>query len=199
MEICKLCLRCLIVTLQQRLLHYDYRLHLRSGSDMSTRHMISALRDVLRYTSVSKSSKCFENNAFLKSTCANSVKFRQFISYRLSKTFRYKCFNPQMVLLSEKGAHGVSARCGKVCMLLPQRSQGGTLENFVAKSTTVASQTNPVSPVYMASSSQPASSNRQAMTAQPKLQKLLHAPPQNRKLTIPPTWAIRLKPLLVCA
>ena len=30
--------------------------------------------------------------------------------------------NPQMVLLSEKGAHGVSARCEKVCMLLPQRS-----------------------------------------------------------------------------
>ena len=29
--------------------------------------------------------------------------------------------NPKMVLLSEKGAHGVSARCEKVCMLLPQR------------------------------------------------------------------------------
>ena len=56
-----------------------------------------------------------------------------------------------MALLSEKGAHGVSARCEKVCMLLPQRSQGGTLKNhmhFIASyycSTTVASQTNPVS------------------------------------------------------
>ena len=28
--------------------------------------------------------------------------------------------NPKMVLLSTKGAHGVSARCEKVCMLLPQ-------------------------------------------------------------------------------
>ena len=54
-----------------------------------------------------------------------------------------------MVLLSEKEAHGVSERREKVCMLLPQRSQGGTLENrvlFIANSTTVASQTNPVSP-----------------------------------------------------
>ena len=49
----------------------------------------------------------------------------------------------------------------------------------------------------MASASQTASSNRQAMAAQPiaKLQKQLHAPPRNRKLTIPHTWAIRL----VCA
>ena len=102
-----------------------------------------------------------------------------------------------MVLLSEKGAHGVSARCEKVCMLLPQRSQRSTLENhmlFIANSTTVASQTNPVSPVYMGSTSQTASSNWQAMTAQPKLQKSLHAPPRNRQLTVPPTWAIRLKP-----
>ena len=63
-----------------------------------------------------------------------------------------------MVLLSEKGAHGVSVRRAKVCMLSPQRSQGGTLENhmhFIANSTTVASQTNPVSPVYMVSASQP--------------------------------------------
>ena len=36
---------------------------------------------------------------------------------------------PQMVLLSEDGAHGVSVRREKVCMLLPQRSQGGTFEN----------------------------------------------------------------------
>ena len=28
--------------------------------------------------------------------------------------------NPQMILLSEKGAHGVSSRCEKVGMLLPQ-------------------------------------------------------------------------------
>ena len=53
---------------------------------------------------------------------------------------------PQMVLLSEKGAHGVSVRCEKVCMLLPQtlRSQGCTRKNhmhFIANSTTVASQT----------------------------------------------------------
>ena len=60
--------------------------------------------------------------------------------------------NPQMVLLSEKGAHGVNARCEEVCMLLPQRSQGSTLKNhmlFIANSTTVASQTNPASPVDM--------------------------------------------------
>ena len=110
--------------------------------------------------------------------------------------------NPQMILLSEKGAHGVSSRCEKVGMLLPQRSYGSTLKNhmlLITNSTTVASQTNPVSPVHMASTSQTANSNRQAMTAQPKLQKPLHAPPRNRKLTIPPTWAIRLKPLLVCA
>ena len=89
--------------------------------------------------------------------------------------------DPQMVLLRGKGAHGVSVRREQVCMLLPQRSQGGTLEirmHFVANSTTVASQTNPVSPVCMASASQPASSNWQAMTAQLKLQKSLHAPPE---------------------
>ena len=109
---------------------------------------------------------------------------------------------PQMVLLSKKGAYGVSARREKVCMLLPQRSQGGTLKNhmlFIASRTTVASQTNLVSPVYMASAKQPVSRNWQAMTAQPKLQKWLHAPPRNRKVTIPPTLAIRLKPLLVHA
>ena len=107
-----------------------------------------------------------------------------------------------MVLLSRKGAHSVSVRREKVCMLLPQRSQGGTLENhmhFIANSTTVASQINPVSAVHMVSASQPAISNWQAMTAQPKLQELLHAPPRNKKLTIPPAWAIRLKPLPVCA
>ena len=32
--------------------------------------------------------------------------------------------NPQMILLSEKGAHGVSSRCEKVGTLLPQRSYG---------------------------------------------------------------------------
>ena len=54
--------------------------------------------------------------------------------------------NPQKVLLSEKGAPGVSSRCEKVCLLLPQRSQGGTLKNHmlcIANSTTVTSQTNP--------------------------------------------------------
>ena len=89
-----------------------------------------------------------------------------------------------MILLSGKGAHGVSLRCEKVCMLLPERSQGSTLKNhmlFITNSTTVASQTNPVSPVHMASTCQTASSNWQAMTAQPKLQKPLHAPPRNRK------------------
>ena len=72
-------------------------------------------------------------------------------------------------------------------MLLPQGSQSSTLENhmlFIANSTTAASQTNPVSPVYMASTNQTASSNSQAMTAQRKLQKPLHAPPRNRKLAI---------------
>ena len=110
--------------------------------------------------------------------------------------------DPQMVLLSKKGAHGVSVRREKVCMLLPQGSQGGALKNhmhFIANSTSVASQTNPVSPVHIASASQPASSNWQAMTAQPKLQKSLHATPRNRELTTPPKRAIRLKPLLVYA
>ena len=110
--------------------------------------------------------------------------------------------DPQMVLLSKQGAHGVSVRCEKVCMLSSQRGQGGTFKNhmhFITNSTTVASQTNPVSPVHMASASQPASSNWQAMTAQPKLQKSLHATPRNRELTTPPKRAIRLKPLLVYA
>ena len=31
--------------------------------------------------------------------------------------------DPQMVLLSEKGAHGVGVRREKVCMMLPQQSQ----------------------------------------------------------------------------
>ena len=34
-----------------------------------------------------------------------------------------------MILLREKGAHGASARCEQICMLLPQRSQGSTLKN----------------------------------------------------------------------
>ena len=45
-----------------------------------------------------------------------------------------------MVWLSEKGAHGLSAKCEKVRMLLPQRNQGSTLENhmlFMANSPTV--------------------------------------------------------------
>ena len=107
-----------------------------------------------------------------------------------------------MILLCKKGAHGISARCEQIHMLLPQRSQGSTLKNhmlLIANSTTVASQTDPIRPAHMASTSQTTRSNWQAMTAQPKLQKLLHAPLRNRKLTIPPTWAIRLKPLLVCA
>ena len=92
----------------------------------------------------------------------------------------------------------------KVRMLLPQWSQGNTLKNhmpFIAHSTTIASQANPVGPVYMAttSCSQKASSNRQAMTIQSKPQKALYVPPRNRKLTIPPTQAIKLKLLLVCA
>ena len=41
--------------------------------------------------------------------------------------------NPQMVLLSKKGAHGVSVRREKVCMLLPQRSQGSTFESVTAQ------------------------------------------------------------------
>ena len=39
--------------------------------------------------------------------------------------------NPQMILLSGKGAHGVSSRCEKVGMLLPQRSYGSTLKNHM--------------------------------------------------------------------
>ena len=76
----------------------------------------------------------------------------------------------QMVLLSGKGAHGLSARREKLCMLLPQRSQAENHMFFIANNIDVASQTNPVSPlhVYMASASQPASSNREAMTAQLK-------------------------------
>ena len=46
---------------------------------------------------------------------------------------------------------------------------------LIANITTVASQTYPISPAHMASTSQTASSNGQAMTAQPKLQKSLHA------------------------
>ena len=71
-----------------------------------------------------------------------------------------------MILLCEKGARGDSARCEQVCVLLPQTSQGSTLKNhmlLIADSTTVASQTDSVSPLHMASS------NRQAMTAQPKI------------------------------
>ena len=52
-----------------------------------------------------------------------------------------------MILLNEKGAHGVSSRCEKAGMLLPQRSYGSTLKNhmlLITNSTTVASQTNPV-------------------------------------------------------
>ena len=67
--------------------------------------------------------------------------------------------NPQMILLSEKGAHGVSSMCEKVGMLLPQRSYGSTLKNYmllITNSTTVASQTH----------------------LSPKLQKPLHAPPR---------------------
>ena len=66
-----------------------------------------------------------------------------------------------MILLREKGAHGASARCEQICMLLPQRSQGSTLKNhmlLIANTTTVASQTDPISPAHMASTSQTASS-----------------------------------------
>ena len=68
-----------------------------------------------------------------------------------------------MILLREKGAHGASARCEQMCMLLPQRSQGSTLKNhmlLIANTTTVASQTDPISPAHMASTSQTANSNR---------------------------------------
>ena len=71
--------------------------------------------------------------------------------------------NRQMILLCEKGAHGDSARCEQIRMLLPQRSQGSTLKNhmlLIANTTTVASQTDPVSPAHMASTSQTASSSR---------------------------------------
>ena len=37
--------------------------------------------------------------------------------------------HPQMVLLSKIGAHGFSAKCEKVRMLLPQRNQGTTVGN----------------------------------------------------------------------
>ena len=42
---------------------------------------------------------------------------------------------------------------------------------LIANTTTVASRTDPISPAHMASTSQTASGNWQAMTAQPKLQK----------------------------
>ena len=84
-----------------------------------------------------------------------------------------------MILLCKKGTHGDSARCeqvpGPVRMLLPQRSRGSTLKIHmlhIVNSTTVTSQTDPISPAHMASTSQTASSNRQAMhhlTTQPKL------------------------------
>ena len=44
-----------------------------------------------------------------------------------------------MILLSEKGAHGVSSRCEKVGMLLPQRSYGSTLKNHMLLITNVYS------------------------------------------------------------
>ena len=65
-------------------------------------------------------------------------------------------------------------------MLLPQRSQGSTLEASIIQYCNVVynvDQTNPVSPVYMASTSQTASRHYQAVTPQPKLQKAL----RNRK------------------
>ena len=110
--------------------------------------------------------------------------------------------NPQMILLCDKGAHGVSARREKACMSLPQKAKGCTLKShvlFIANSPAVASQTNPVRPVHMANTSQTAGGNWQGMPAQPKLQKALHAPPRNRKLTVPPTWTKRLEPLFICA
>ena len=63
---------------------------------------------------------------------------------------------------------------------------------FVANSPTVASQTNSVSPVYMASTSQTASSSWQAKTTWLRLQKALHAPARKKKVTILFTWGIKL-------
>ena len=48
-----------------------------------------------------------------------------FMNFRQSTRIQ----NPQMLLLCEKVAHGDSARCEQVCMLLPQRSQGSTFKN----------------------------------------------------------------------
>ena len=87
-----------------------------------------------------------------------------------------------MVFLSEKGAHGVSARCEKVCMLLPQRREGGTLKNhmlFIANSTTVASQTT-----LLALSSWPAPANRPVAIGKP-WQRSLNC--KNRGMRLPKT------------
>ena len=67
-----------------------------------------------------------------------------------------------MIVLSEKGAHGVSSRCesfkGPHAAASREPGQYSVTGNhmlFIANSTTVASQTNPVSPqaVYKASTS----------------------------------------------
>ena len=72
------------------------------------------------------------------------------------------------MLLSKEGAHmhGVTARRDKViCMLLLQKSQDSTLSlnNLTIFGAIIAIQRNLVSPVYMTSTSQTASSNRQAL------------------------------------
>ena len=65
-----------------------------------------------------------------------------------------------MIVLSEKGARGVSSRCesfkGPHAAASREPGQYSVTGNhmlFIANSTTVASQTNPVSPVYKASTS----------------------------------------------
>ena len=63
-----------------------------------------------------------------------------------------------MILLCEKGAHGDSARCEQIRMLLPQRSQGSTLKNhmlLIANTTTVASQTLLALPTWPAPAKRP--------------------------------------------
>ena len=81
-------------------------------------------------------------------------------------------------MVSVRGVNRSACRCLKGVKAVQSK-----IICFIANNATVANHTNPVSPVYIASTSQTASSNQQAMTAQPKLHKALHAPPTNWKLT----------------
>ena len=79
--------------------------------------------------------------------CQSWQHCHMFMKFRQSTDVYNVVQNPQVILLSEKGAHGVSSRCEKVGMLLPQRSCGSRLTNhmlLITNSTTVASERLPI-------------------------------------------------------